>query len=57
MYVGKMAFYRRSNNGGHKDTNSHRDVRAAIISSDPGLGTILLLLLVVIIISGASDHV
>ena len=57
MYVGKkMALYRRSNNGGHKDTNSHRDVRAAIISSDPGLGTILLIL-VVIIISGASDHV
>ena len=50
----KKSFYRRSHNCGHKDTNSHRDVRAAIISGNPGLGTIILM---VITISGATDHV
>ena len=43
-----ISFYRRPHNCGHKDANSHRNVRAAIISGNPGLGPLVLTLLLVI---------
>ena len=47
IYGTKVSFYvyRRSHNRGHEDTDSHRDVRAAIICCHPGLGTLLLIII------------